>query len=214
MDHKWRASDLGPARDEAESGLGSGPSEVLGLKTDAGGVTRNAQSRSARATRRIGLWAESDYPHDHGGKIFQLSQDHTQGDAYVRGEGAETGKELTDLIVKIQDRQTKGIVENQEKIQLTMLVTSAAMILIIIVFSVLLILALIKPVRRIVRFNQFLEANFHQRGLQYVDADHKQDEIGNMINSHNNLITTIEDYNKNLENMVEERTLQLDREHE
>lgn len=92
-----------------------------------------------------------------------------------------------------------------------MLVTSAAMILIIIVFSVLLILALIKPVRRIVRFNQFLEANFHQRGLQYVDADHKQDEIGNMINSHNNLITTIEDYNKNLENMVEERTLQLDR---
>ncbi len=62
MDHKWRASDLGPARDEAESGLGSGPSEVLGLKTDAGGVTRNAQSRSARATRRIGLWAESDYP--------------------------------------------------------------------------------------------------------------------------------------------------------
>lgn len=50
--------------------------------------------------------------YDHGGKIFQLSQDHTQGDAYVRGEGAETGKELTDLIVKIQDRQTKGIVEN------------------------------------------------------------------------------------------------------
>ena len=62
MDHKWRASDLGPARDEAESGLGSSPSEVLGLKTDADGVTRNAQSRSARATRRIGLWAESDYP--------------------------------------------------------------------------------------------------------------------------------------------------------
>ena len=62
MDHKWRANDLGPARDEAESGLGSGPSEVLGLKTDAGGITRNAQSRSARATRRIGLWAESDYP--------------------------------------------------------------------------------------------------------------------------------------------------------
>ncbi|PON12215.1 hypothetical protein C2W62_40800, partial [Candidatus Entotheonella serta] len=30
--------------------------------SDAGGVTRNAQSRSARATRRIGLWAESDYP--------------------------------------------------------------------------------------------------------------------------------------------------------
>ena len=66
MDHKWRASDLGPARDEAESGLGSSPSEVLGLKTDAGGVTRNAQSRSARATRRIGLWAESDYPHLKG----------------------------------------------------------------------------------------------------------------------------------------------------
>ena len=62
MDHKWRASDLGPARDEAESGLGNGPSEVLGLKIDAGGVTRNAQSRLARATRRIGLWAESDYP--------------------------------------------------------------------------------------------------------------------------------------------------------
>ncbi|PON12577.1 hypothetical protein C2W62_38900, partial [Candidatus Entotheonella serta] len=50
------------ARNEAELGLGSGPSEVLGLKTDAGGVTRNTQSRSARATRRIGLWAESDYP--------------------------------------------------------------------------------------------------------------------------------------------------------
>jgi hypothetical protein len=61
VDKRGWPSHLGPACDRVESRLGSCPSEVLGVKTDARQPKGHGQRRSTWATGGIGLWEWSDY---------------------------------------------------------------------------------------------------------------------------------------------------------
>ncbi|WP_225901132.1 PP2C family protein-serine/threonine phosphatase [[Leptolyngbya] sp. PCC 7376] len=141
--------------------------------------------------------------------LFLETNDHTQGDSYVRGEGQDTGDELNEIIEAIQLRQNEAIVQNAEKIQQTLAVTTLLIILAVFVFSTLLTIGIIQPIRRVSKFSKFLEKNRESQNFgQFYKVD-KADEIGYMVDRYNNLLSLIQDYNHNLEQKVLDRTSEL-----
>ena len=169
-----------------------------------------------------------------GIEIFEQTQDHTASDQFVRGEGGEVGEELTHVLRQIQaDRQTL-LQDNKEHIRTFLFISTSGLILIILACSGILAVVVTDPMRRIVRFTNFLEESRQARqvhsskainglrddispGPSYTDyiqlyqpiEGRRYDEIGYMIDTYDKLASLIRDYSHTLEQKVEDRTTEL-----
>jgi len=167
--------------------------------------------------------------YDQGIKIFQLTKDHTIADGFVRGHGSEVDQQLTKIIKHIRkDRQTL-LEDNREDIRHFLIISTSGLLLIIMTCSSILVLVVIDPIRRIVRFTSFLEVSSqgHQTNNSEEDYDssslslsnysyayqpiegQKNDEIGYMIDTYAKLYSLIFSYSQTLEQKVKTRTLEL-----
>ena len=173
------------------------------------------------------------YQHDRlmktyleGIEIFKATNDHMAGDRYVRGNGGNVEKELTQIIRQIRADRQKLLEENQQDIKKFLIVSTSGLLLIIIIGSGILIVAVVAPIRRIVRFTNFLEASSQGRSSQYRDdvispTDFNQtylplegkrnDEIGYMIHTYTRLANLIFEYSQTLEQKVKTRTVELNK---
>ena len=161
-----------------------------------------------------------------GIKIFQQTNDHTAADSFVRGEGGEVGEELAQIIRQIIIDRQQLLRDNKRDIQNLLIISTGGLLLLIFGCSVILIVIVTDPIRRIARFTSFLEdssqgswnnstdrdsnlsaASFNQI---YLPAEgRKDDEIGYMIDTYTKLSNSIFDYSQNLEQKVRTRTVEL-----
>ena len=163
-----------------------------------------------------------------GIKIFEETQDHTASDRFVRGKGGEVGEELTQVLRQIQTDQQKLLQDNKRHIRNFLVISTSGLILIILACSGILVIVVMDPIRRIVRFTNFLEKSRQVRQANspedYISdgqssADYNQvyhplegrqyDEIGYMIDTYGQLASLIHDYSQTLAQKVEERTAEL-----
>ena len=148
-----------------------------------------------------------------GIEIFQQTKDHTAGDRFVRGNGGKVGEELTQVIGQIRKDRQKLLENNRRDIKNFLIVSTGGLLVIILTGSGILVLVVTSPIRRIVRFTNFLE----DRSLSHTDYNQiyqpiegqKDDEIGYMIDTYAKLSNLIFDYNQTLEQKVQTRTLEL-----
>ena len=161
-----------------------------------------------------------------GIEIFQQTNDHTAGDSFVRGEGGEVGAELAQIIRQIRIDRQQLLKKNNRDIEKFLVVSTGGLLLIILGCSVILIVIVTDPIRRIARFTYFLEDSNQgsqnkftneddELSAQYFDRIYlpaegrKDDEIGYMIDTYTKLSNSIFDYSQNLEQKVRTRTLEL-----
>ncbi len=163
-----------------------------------------------------------------GIKIFEETQDHTASDRFVRGKGGEVGEELTQVLRQIQTDQQQLLQDNKRHIRNFLVISTSGLILIILACSGILVIVVMDPIRRIVRFTNFLEKSRQVRQANspedYISdgqssADYNQvyhplegrqyDEIGYMIDTYGQLASLIHDYSQTLVQKVEERTAEL-----
>ncbi|MEM7758847.1 MAG: ATP-binding protein [Cyanobacteria bacterium P01_A01_bin.40] len=155
-----------------------------------------------------------------GIKIFQSTKDYIAADRFVRGNGRKVGNQLTKVIQDIKQDKQKLLEDNQRNIKEFLIITTSGLLLIIVAYSIILILVVTEPIRRIVRFTNFLEAS--SQGYQsniYSDEDSslassnyshiyrpfegvKNDEIGYMVDTYAKLYSLISSYSKTLEQKV------------
>ena len=156
--------------------------------------------------------------YSRGVEIFQQTKDHTAGDRFVRGEGGEVGQELAQVIGQIRLDRQQLLKSNNQEIEKFLIISTCGLILIILGCSAVLIVVVTDPIRRIGRFTNFLEkssqgsknitnANFDRVYLPMEGR--KDDEIGYMIDTYTELSNLIFEYNQNLEQQVEKRTVEL-----
>lgn len=151
-------------------------------------------------------------------QIFKETRNYQKSDRFVRGFGGKVGEELFDVIQKIrQDRQTIAK-ENQKDIKKFLIVSTGVLLLIISIYSGILFVVIIDPIRRIVHFTNFLEEDRRARqNNQSIDeanypiyqAQQKDDEIGYMIDTYELLAGSILEYNRTLEQKIQDRTSEL-----
>ena len=157
-------------------------------------------------------------------EIFQQTNDHTAADSFVRGEGGDVGEELAQIIRQIRIDRQQLLKNNNRDIQNFLIISTGGLLLLIFGCSVVLIVIVTDPIRRIARFTSFLEdssqgsrnnsdedrvstARFNQI---YLPAEgRKDDEIGYMIDTYTKLSNSIFDYSQNLEQKVRTRTVEL-----
>ena len=162
-----------------------------------------------------------------GIELFQQTKDPTVGDGYVRGEGNEVGKELAQVIRQIRKDRQKLLAENHQDISKFLIISTGGLLLIILIYSGILIIVVTNPIRRIIRFTDFLENT--SQGQQYkVETENngdlsltqfnqiylplegkKDDEIGYMVDTYTKLSNLIFDYSQTLEQKVQTRTVEL-----
>ena len=162
-----------------------------------------------------------------GIELFQQTKDPTVGDGYVRGVGNEVGKELAQVIRQIRKDRQKLLAENHQDISKFLIISTGGFLLIILICSGILIIVVTNPIRRIVRFTDFLEDT--SQGQQYkVETENsgdlsptqfnqiylpsegkKDDEIGYMVDTYTKLSNLIFDYSQTLEQKVQTRTVEL-----
>jgi len=143
-----------------------------------------------------------------GIEIFQKTGDHTLGDQYVKGNGGKVGKELTKVIQNIRADKQKLLTDNQKDIENFLMFSSIGLLLIVLTGSAILIFVVTNPIRRVVRFTDFLENSSQRRQYQELNGE-KNDEVGYMINTYNQLANLIFEYSQNLEQKVKSRTIEL-----
>ena len=157
-------------------------------------------------------------------EIFQQTNDHTAADSFVRGKGGNVGEELAQIIRQIRIDRQQLLKKNNRDIQNFLIISTGGLLLLIFGCSVVLIVIVTDPIRRIARFTSFLEdssqgsrnnsdedrvstARFNQI---YLPAEgRKDDEIGYMIDTYTKLSNSIFDYSQNLEQKVRTRTVEL-----
>ena len=155
-----------------------------------------------------------------GIEIFRQTNDHTAGDSFVRGEGGEVGAELARIIRQIRIDRQQLLKNNNRDIEKFLVVSTGGLLLIILGCSVVLIVIITDPIRRIARFTSFLEdsnqgSQNNDLSAQYFDRIYlpaegrKDDEIGYMIDTYTKLSNSIFDYSQNLEQKVRTRTIEL-----
>ena len=162
-----------------------------------------------------------------GIELFQQTKDPTVGDGYVRGEGNEVGKELARVIRQIRKDRQKLLAENNQDINRFLIINTGGVLLIILAYSGILIIVVTNPIRRIVRFTDFLENT--SQGQQYKigtedgedlsatqfdrvylpSEGKKNDEIGYMVDTYTKLSDLIFEYSQTLEQKVQTRTVEL-----
>ncbi len=156
--------------------------------------------------------------YDLSHQIFQTTQDYQRSDRFVRGYGQQVGQELFDITQQISQDRQKLLEENQNNIKDFLIVSMGGLLLIISIYSGILFYVIIDPIRRIVRFTNFLVENHRSRqNNQSVDdssyriyqAKQKDDEIGYTINTYAVLTNSILEYSRTLEQKVEARTSEL-----
>ena len=162
-----------------------------------------------------------------GIEVFRQQKDHTAADEYVRGEGQEVGQELAQTIRQIRKDRQKLLAENNQDVNKFLAIATGGLLLIILGCSGILIVVVTNPIRRIVRFTDFLE-NTSQGQQHKVEAGgednlsptqfnqiylplegRKNDEIGYMIDTYTKLSNLIFDYSQTLEQKVQTRTVEL-----
>ena len=162
-----------------------------------------------------------------GIEVFQQTEDYTAGDAYVRGEGNEVGKELAQVIRQIRKDRQELLAENNQDVNKFLIISSGGLLLIILSCSGILAVVITNPIRRIVRFTNFLEdtsqgqqhkvnaegndnLSLEQFNQTYLPLEGKKDdEIGYMIDTYTKLSNLIFDYSQTLEQKVQTRTVEL-----
>ena len=156
------------------------------------------------------------YAYSH--QIFEKTKDYQKSDRFVRGYGGRVGEELFDLIQEIRRDRQKLLKENEKDIKNFLLASTGGLLLIISIYSGILFVVIIDPIRRIVRFTNFLEEDRRLRqSNQSIDnasypiyqAKQKDDEIGYTIDTYARLTNSILEYSRNLEQKVSDRTSEL-----
>ncbi len=157
--------------------------------------------------------------------IFESTQDRTKGDDFVRGKGREVGAELTQVLRQIEADRQKLLEDNKIHIRSFLIISTSGLILMILACSGILVIVVTNPMRRIVRFTNFLEESHqtHQANNDLADdvsdrqlsADynqgyrqiegHQDDEIGYMIDTYSKLASLIREYSQTLEQKIAER---------
>ncbi|MDJ0715059.1 MAG: ATP-binding protein [Prochloraceae cyanobacterium] len=163
-----------------------------------------------------------------GIEIFEKTQDRTAGDRFVRGKGGKVAGELTQVLQQIQADREKLLQDNKRYIRNFLLISTSGLILMILACSGILTIVVMNPMRRIVRFTNFLEES-HQARQAYSSKDqigngqssadysqvyypiegHQDDEISYMIDTYSKLASLIHDYSHTLEKKVRDRTTKL-----
>ena len=162
-----------------------------------------------------------------GIELFRETKDPTAGDGYVRGVGNEVGKELAQVIRQIRKDRQRLLAENHQDISRFLIINTGGLLLIILIYSDILIIVVTNPIRRIVRFTDFLE-NTSQGQQNKVDTEDsgdlspaqfnqiylpsegkKDDEIGYMVDTYTKLSNLIFEYSQTLEQKVQTRTVEL-----
>ncbi|MGD1852558.1 MAG: sensor histidine kinase [Cyanophyceae cyanobacterium] len=149
-----------------------------------------------------------------GVEVFKQTQDYRQGDQFVRGEGKNVGEILDQVLEQLKTDRQKLFVQNQRDIQGFLFTSTAVLIVIIVVASVVLSIAIAGPIRRVVRFTSFLEADHEIRqrdasGGQLsqgettsltaysfahnTSSDKGFDEVGYMIDAHQRLANSLQE---------------------
>ncbi len=166
--------------------------------------------------------------YDRAIEIFQQTQDYTAGDEFIRGEGNDVGKELSQVIRQIRIDRQKLLADNNKQINKFLVISTGGLLLLILGCSGILLLVITNPIRRIVRFTDFLEASSqgqYQKSSEgeinlspasvnqvYIPIEgQKDDEIGYMVDIYTKLSNLIFDYSQNLEAKVRTRTMQLEK---
>ncbi len=142
--------------------------------------------------------------------IFLSTKDYKQGDRYTRGVGASAEQELGVVLSEL-DQAQRNIIDNSRK-EIESFTQSAWLGLTIgaVIIGVLLSLFVAAPIRRLVKFSNFITKIDAEALKEYEPYSvDKNDEIGFMISSFNNFASVILDYSINLENRVKERTKEL-----
>ena len=166
--------------------------------------------------------------------LFDATQDHTVADQFVRGEGREVGEELTQVLRQIQRDRQQLLEDNRRDIRAFLGMSTGVLVIMVVVFSGGLMIVVTDPIRRIIRFTNFLEesrqarqANQSERQTSYNPSTgefysaifndepyhppegRRYDEIGYMIDAYGKLTRLIQNYNRTLEQKVDKRTAQL-----
>ena len=167
-----------------------------------------------------------------GIEIFQETNDHRAGDAYVRGEGSDVGEEISQALDQIQRDRRQLLQDKERSITRFLAFSTGGLIVFILGCSGILAIAITHPMRRIARFTSFLEESRQSRAVREVTGDEtvggeaqvlplgtdkayeplegqRCDEIGYMIDRYSKLASLISDYSHNLEQKVKDRTVQL-----
>ena len=146
--------------------------------------------------------------YEDGVKLFIETKDASKGDHSVRGKGGETSKILGEVIQEIQ-KDTDLVVSKHEKDTQNLLIMAWSVItLISILILGFITYSLVQPIKRIIIFSSFLNQNTKKDTCNTYPV-RNNDEIGDMIYSFNNYEQTIDDYRKNLEQKVADRTKEL-----
>ena len=165
-----------------------------------------------------------------GVEILEETQDQTAGDQFVRGKGKEVGQELTEVLQQIEADRQKLLQDNKTHIRNFLFISTSLLIMVILGFSGILVIVVTNPIRRIVKFTNFLEEshqthranspqddndledelNDHQYSADYNQVYrslevHQYDEIGYMIDTYGKLASLISEYSKTLEQKIKER---------
>ena len=162
-----------------------------------------------------------------GIELFHQTKDPTVGDEYVRGKGNEVGQELAQVIRQIRKDRQELLAENHQDITKFLIISTGIVLLIILLCSGILIIVITNPIRRIVRFTDFLEdSSIGQQNKVETDDEgnlsstqfnqiylplegKKNDEIGYMVDTYTKLSNLIFEYSQTLEQKVQIRTLEL-----
>ncbi len=157
--------------------------------------------------------------------ILEKTQDYTKGDDFVRGKGSKVGEELTQVLDQIEADRQQLLEENQRHISDFLIISTSGLILMILTCSGILVIVVTNPMRRIVRFTNFLEESHqtHQANnnskdnisdrkslvdynkVYYTVEGSQNDEIGYMIDTYGKLASLISKYSQTLEQKIEER---------
>ena len=163
----------------------------------------------------------------HSYNIFDKTQDYQKSDRFVRGYGGKVGQELLDIIHNIKQDRQKLLQDNQKNIRNFLIINTSGLVLIILAYSGVLVAVVTDPIRRIVRFTNFLETENGERSIQ-IDRTNQtdsqllcvkqaqtypevqeDDEIGYMVDTYGRLIDSIVEYSNTLEQKVKKRTNEL-----
>ncbi len=146
--------------------------------------------------------------YEDGVKLFIETQDASKGDRSVRGKGGKTSEILGEVIQQIQQDTDLVVSQHAKDTQNLLVIAWLIITLISIIVLSLVTYSLVKPIRRIIVFSAFLkDAAKEDTCDAYETKDN--DEIGDMIHSFNEYERTIDDYRKNLEQKVADRTKEL-----
>lgn len=162
-----------------------------------------------------------------GIEIFQQTKNYRLGDRYVRGQGNKVELELSDIIQQIRKGRQQLLKKNDRQAKRFLFITTGGLLLIIISFSLILVIVITDPIRRIVRFCHFLEDSsqgYQDRIADRADGElplcyfdrvynpsegQQDDEIGYTIAAYTKLSNIILEYSQTLEQKVIDRTHEL-----